>query len=113
MCLGSMDGFLYLDPNDCSGYIECRKGVVTMQQCPAGESFELSLYYCMISSHVECGTRAERPSTKRPSTMVSDNSIPTLSTSTMLPDSSVPTLLPSTFPSIPIPPGVQHIVRLF
>lgn len=102
MCLGSMDGFLYLDPNDCSGYIECRKGVVTMQQCPAGESFELSLYYCMISSHVECGTRAERPST-----------IPTLSTSTMSPDSSVPTLLPSTFPSIPIPPGVQHIVRLF
>lgn len=107
MCLGRMDGFLYLDPSDCSGYIECRKGVVTMQQCPTGESFELSLYYCMISSHVECGSR-----TKRPSTMVPDNSVPTITTSTMLPDNRVPTVLPPTFPSIPVPPGVQHIVRL-
>ena len=97
MCLGRMNGFLYLDPNDCSGYVECRQGVVTMQQCPAGESFELSLYYCMASSHVECGTRSER-------TIVFP--------STMLPDNSIPTLRPPTFPSIPIPPGVQHIVRL-
>lgn len=92
MCLGRMNGFLYFDPKDCSGYIECQQGLVTMQQCPAGEAFELSLYYCMASSYVECGTRSER--------------------STMLPDNSVPTLPPSTFPSIPTPPGVQNSVRL-
>lgn len=90
-----MDGFLYLDPDRCNGYVECRRGVVTMQLCPAGESFELSLYYCMASAHVECGSRAKGPIV-----------VPT----TMAPDSSVPTLAPPTFPSIPIPPGVQHIV---
>lgn len=63
MCIGMMDGIVFPDNDNCDMFVQCQGGVTTSQRCQTGTLFDLSLYYCMISHSVDCGSRRQPVST--------------------------------------------------
>lgn len=59
MCVGRMDGIVFPDPESCEAFVQCQQGFVRRMRCQSGTSFDLNLFYCVVTSSVDCGTRRQ------------------------------------------------------
>ena len=60
-CAGRLDGYVFPDQHFCDSFVQCQSGATIKQRCPEGRFFDMTLYYCVASHAVDCGTRAKPP----------------------------------------------------